>query len=216
MTGAKDGARFDALVVRNPDTRSPFDMFDDMLSSLLTVGDSHGVRNRLTLADLAWKCDGELDVRDFMRRFGDLENDLFATPGPVADYLRKLGLVAVPVTDGVLVMSGEDVSDLYGKDTPANRRKAERTIRQSEAVIYENWIAGDVWDVVLVVSDGEGGRIAVMEDVPPGIRVVENIWGNFGLENSKRIAAEELENFGQPVASGSVRRKAAPKTKARR
>ena len=127
MTAAKDRARFDALVVRNPDTRSPFDMFQDMLSSLLTVGNSHGVCNRLTLADLAWKCDGDLDVRDFKRMFGDLENGLFATPVSVADYLRKLGLVAVPVTDGVLVMSGEDVADLYGKDTPANRRKAERT-----------------------------------------------------------------------------------------
>ena len=216
MTATKEGARLDALVVRNPDTRSPFDMFDDMLSSLLTVGDSHGVGNRLTLADLAWKCDGDLDVRDFMRRFGDLENGLFATPVSVADYLKKLGLVAVPVTDGVLVMSGEDVADLYGKDTPANRRKAERTIRQSEAVIYENWIAGDVWDVVLVASDGEGGRITVMEGIPPRVRIVENIWGNYGLENSERVAAEELENFGQPVASGSVRRKPASKVKARR
>lgn len=189
-----------ALLVIDEGPTSPFDDMD-MLGSLLVVGDIGGTRNTVSVYDLPEFCNSRFSLDRFEERFGDLPSR-YANEEEIAKYLRNFGCLAVSVRGGVIIAGSKQIAKEYGRDDAKSRQTA-RDVLKAEAKIYMMWADGDIWGVVLVETDDEGGNIITAYDYPRYAIVLDSVWGYYGEDDAREAAKVMLRDQGQKPKSES-------------
>ncbi len=167
----------DAYIARDTVTPNPFDM-DETAGSLLMFDPGSDIGSRLvphhglsTYVRPGVNIDRVLDELSMGSRFVDV--------GVVTTCLGRAGCTCIPVPDGMVIAGPGQV------DTDAMRSEADR---------FKDWLAGDVYSIYVVSTEGTGGSI-IQTEPPEDAKVLASVGAVFGRGTAQSRADALLKRF---------------------